>query len=122
MLICISVFAFGMLNVSAYTGTKYGDHIYYEGTTAQWQKQYGGYNLGIDISGVTVHCAGDNRPADSCGKELTWSLSEDGVFTITGMGKMYDYEENDTPWEVIKKKKQRTYHRRWRNKSGSIFV
>lgn len=72
--------------------------IYSEGTSAQWAVQYGGCDLGIDLSTVTVHCEGDNRPADSCGKTLTWSLSEDGVLTISGTGKMYDFEDGTAPW------------------------
>ena len=29
MLVCIGIFAFGVLGVSAETGTKYGDYLYY---------------------------------------------------------------------------------------------
>ncbi|MBP3414582.1 MAG: leucine-rich repeat protein [Clostridia bacterium] len=38
-----------------------------------------------------------------CGDNLTWTLDSDGVLTISGTGKMYDWEPNlvvgyDTPW------------------------
>ena len=37
----------------------------------------------------------------SCGKNLTWTLSEDGVLTILGRGDMDDYLEDfiPTPWK-----------------------
>ena len=35
----------------------------------------------------------------SCGEALTWSLSEDGVLTISGTGDMWDFSsENSAPW------------------------
>jgi len=34
----------------------------------------------------------------SCGEELTWSLDENGVLTISGKGDMYDYEGGNAPW------------------------
>ena len=36
-----------------------------------------------------------------CGKSLTWSISNDGVLTISGKGSMYnyaDYKEKQAPW------------------------
>ena len=45
------------------------------------------------------------KPAESpntgkCGENLTWELSENGVLTIRGSGRMDDYEETKTPWNV----------------------
>ena len=38
----------------------------------------------------------------ACGDNLTWELSEDGVLTISGIGKMEDYTENSYPWCAYK--------------------
>ena len=36
-----------------------------------------------------------------CGDNLYWEIDEDGVLTITGSGKMYDYPQaTDVPWNV----------------------
>lgn len=35
-----------------------------------------------------------------CGENLTWELLENGVLTIRGRGRMDDYEEAKTPWNV----------------------
>ena len=35
----------------------------------------------------------------TCGPNLTWHLTDDGVLTITGKGEMYDYSySNEAPW------------------------
>ena len=39
-----------------------------------------------------------------CGENLIWKLSNDGVLTISGSGKMYDFECGDTPWSYYKSK------------------
>lgn len=40
---------------------------------------------------------------DSCGDNVTWSLSNDGVLTISGTGAMTDYDsEHNTPWNSQK--------------------
>ena len=37
--------------------------------------------------------------SDSCGPNLKWHLTDDGVLTITGKGKMYDYHSyHRAPW------------------------
>ena len=33
-----------------------------------------------------------------CGDNACWSLSDDGVLSITGSGKIYDYSSSSTPW------------------------
>ena len=36
---------------------------------------------------------------NKCGENLTWELSEDGTLTISGSGKMADYDDpNSQPW------------------------
>ena len=35
----------------------------------------------------------------TCGPDLTWHLTDNGVLTISGKGKMYDYSSlNGAPW------------------------
>ncbi len=34
-----------------------------------------------------------------CGDKLTWTLSDDGVLTISGTGKMYDYDEETNEYD-----------------------
>lgn len=41
------------------------------------------------------------RAPDECGEGITWAC-EDGVLTITGDGKMDDFEENGAPWQAHK--------------------
>lgn len=33
----------------------------------------------------------------TCGKNLTWTLDDDGTFTISGIGTMYDYSKYSMP-------------------------
>ena len=34
----------------------------------------------------------------TCGANLKWHLTDDGVLTITGKGEMYDYSSSYKPW------------------------
>ena len=39
----------------------------------------------------------------ACGVNLTWTLSEDGVLTVSGAGDMYNYTyDTPAPWEARK--------------------
>lgn len=45
-----------------------------------------------------------NSTSGSCGKNLTWKLSQDHVLTISGTGYMYTYTESiPAPWDYVKK-------------------
>ncbi len=49
---------------------------------------------------TTAHAA-DSVANGTCGDNLTWTLTDDGVLTISGTGEMYDYSFSDpnwTPW------------------------
>lgn len=49
----------------------------------------------------------ENPDANKCGDHITWTLSEDGVLTLTGNGNMYDYSKNDlkyAPWYEDRKR------------------
>lgn len=39
-----------------------------------------------------------------CGDNLTWTLYDDGLLSITGTGGMYYYNPNDTPWHSYRDK------------------
>ena len=47
------------------------------------------------------------KSSDTCGPNLKWLLTYDGVLTITGKGEMYDYSDsyNRAPWRysVVKR-------------------
>ncbi len=48
------------------------------------------------IGATTVHAA----KSGTCGENLTWTLDDNGVLTISGTGDMYDYDTVDTaPWQ-----------------------
>ena len=51
--------------------------------------------LVLSVAPVTVHAASGGK----CGENLTWTLSDDGVLTISGTGPMKDYTSYNTiPW------------------------
>ena len=56
----------------------------------------------IDGFVYCVSCGEKGREVDRCGDLLTWTL-EDGVLTISGAGKMYDFEwSGGVPWNEFK--------------------
>ena len=38
----------------------------------------------------------------TCGESATWSISAEGVLTISGTGAIGDYSENDAPWQSLR--------------------
>ncbi len=32
---------------------------------------------------------------NKCGENITWALSDDGILTLSGSGKMYDYAHSE---------------------------
>ena len=46
----------------------------------------------------SVGAAGDVTDSGSCGRNLTWTLTDTGVLTISGTGAMWNWEYDDTPW------------------------
>lgn len=38
----------------------------------------------------------------TCGDNATWSISAEGVLTISGTGAIGDYSENDAPWQSLR--------------------
>ena len=43
------------------------------------------------------------KSSGTCGPDLKWRLTDDGVLTITGKGEMYDYSDsyNSAPWRYF---------------------
>ena len=53
-------------------------------------------------SGSISHSGAKVTDSGSCGNDLTWALSEDGVLTISGTGMMNDYEVLHAPdWRYL---------------------
>ncbi len=68
--------------------------VYYPGTEEQWNAiTVGTQNTALE--NATVHFASEEG---ICGDNLIWYLDTDGVLTISGIGAMYDYNEEATPW------------------------
>ena len=50
---------------------------------------------------VTLPLVGFATESGTCGENLTWTLSDDGVLTISGTGEMEDYDpagDAAAPW------------------------
>ena len=56
----------------------------------------GGYSATVAVTVL-------DRPENSFGENITWSLSEEGVLTLTGTGPMPDYDESALiPWKELR--------------------
>ena len=82
--------------------------ITYTGKKSAWQSGPGSVpTLGLN---TVVHCSdGDIQPPTSgkCGTKVTYTISDDGVLTISGTGAManYTYKDNDSsncPWHSVR--------------------
>ena len=77
------------------------EDVYYVGNQAQWSKIEIEDNneplLGAKLHLITGY--------GTCGENLTWILTEDGVLTISGTGEMTDYPNfADVPWNAYREK------------------
>lgn len=84
--------------------------VFYNGTEAQWKA--------IDISEgnsalteATIHYdssqgAGEQESefidSGTCGENLTWTFSKEGVLTISGIGEMDNWDQSLPPWNSVK--------------------
>lgn len=82
--------------------------INYAGTTSQW-KSYFGSTLSLPLATKVVCSNGTVTPALSgkCGKNVSYSISDDGVLTISGTGAMNkftykDGDSSDCPWHGVR--------------------
>ena len=87
------------IGANAFSGCAALADVFYDGSRLQWD------SLGAELdSNVTIHCT--DLGSGTCGENLTWQLSNDGILTISGSGNMTDYSEisyngtraADTPW------------------------
>ena len=51
-----------------------------------------------DSTSITASAEVNTDTSGKCGENVNWSLSGDGVLTISGTGKMYDYSYNTSPF------------------------
>ena len=76
--------------------------VYYAGTKAQGEEILIGTG-NTYLSSATWHFNSESGsgeiPSDqTCGANLTWSLSGNGILTISGTGEMTNYTESSLPW------------------------
>lgn len=57
--------------------------------------------IALTAASLTLPASAENFSSGSCGESLTYSISADGVFTLSGSGAMYDYKRGETPWEMF---------------------
>ena len=56
---------------------------------------------------LLVSLSANAEESGTCGANLKWKLTDEGVLTITGTGKMKDWKyDNDSPWRSDKSIKQ----------------
>ena len=56
---------------------------------------------GTDSGGDTTEDVIDSGNCDANGSNVTWKLTSDGTLTISGTGKMADYEWGGAPWYAV---------------------
>ncbi len=81
--------------------------IKYDGTTSQWKKISS--TLSLPLATKVVCSNGTVTPALSgkCGKNVSYSISDDGVLTISGNGAMNNFtykddDSSDCPWHGVR--------------------
>ena len=97
------------IGFDAFTDSDQLTVIYYAGKLAQWKKIDGSSAITLPLKTV-VHCSnGEILPPTSgkCGTKVTYTISDDGVLTISGTGAManYTYKDNDSsncPWHSVR--------------------
>lgn len=82
------------LGEGVFAGCSNLEEVLFEGSGKQWLS----LRSGID-EGVALECRGGGFGSGKCGDNLTWELDGSGLLTISGTGRMYDYQdtEDDTP-------------------------
>lgn len=63
-------------------------------STRQWNSQY----KTVDYSATAYRITKKAEPLNYCGNDLTWTLNDQGVLTISGTGDMWDYNPQCVPW------------------------
>ena len=65
--------------------------VFYSGTEQQWNSIQTSEN-NTCLTNARLHFNSAEVISGSCGKNLTWAITEDGVLKISGTGEMQDYE------------------------------
>lgn len=74
--------------------------IYYGGSSMRWMA-IGGNDAGVP-AGVTIHYALESDSiSGACGDNLTWTLDEDGLLTISGVGAMWNRWDESYEKELL---------------------
>ncbi|MCD8054099.1 MAG: leucine-rich repeat protein [Lachnospiraceae bacterium] len=75
--------------------------VNYGGSPVEWKTISMGYGAGLDDVTVNYTLTGEPIASGTCGDDLDWTLSEEGVLTISGSGEMSEWtgnSYNDDPW------------------------
>lgn len=73
--------------------------VYFNGDDWAWSKVKVGAGNDCLLNAAITFVIAEGK----CGDDLTWKLTDDGVFTISGTGAMTDYGYYDQPWDSYKK-------------------
>ena len=75
--------------------------IYYDGYGIDWLKVDGSLS---SLTGYTVRFKEDMYGKGMCGENVSWVMTADGTLTISGTGKMKDYNDynNYAPWYSVR--------------------
>ena len=79
----------------AFRGCSVLRKIQFRGKGADWDAAIAGASTGIPRTTVVEYLNGA-YDSGTCGEDLTWTLSPDGVLTISGTGSMTDYSSKST--------------------------
>ena len=84
----------------AFYGCSHLTDMYYDGYGIDWIAAGGNGSFAPD----TVRFKEDLYGKGACGDNVTWHLSADGTLTISGKGRINDYdnEDNPMPWEICR--------------------
>ena len=84
----------------AFYGCSQLTDVYYDGYGIDWIAAGGNSSFAPD----TVRFKEDLYGKGACGDNVTWRLSADGTLTISGQGRINDYdnEDNPMPWEICR--------------------
>ena len=84
----------------AFYGCSHLTDMYYDGYGIDWIAAGGNGSFAPD----TVRFKEDLYGKGVCGDNVTWRLSADGTLTISGKGRINDYdnEDNPMPWEICR--------------------
>ena len=75
---------------NAFSGCSVLRDIYFGGSRNQWDQFSRSFSF-YDVEFTRVHFDRDSGLTGTCGENLTWTL-ENGILTISGQGKMTDYD------------------------------